>query len=247
MGTPVWKGQLVYGGRSVAVRILTGARGENPSFNQLHATDLSRVKQVLYCQGEDKPIARTELVKGYEYEKGKFATLTEEEIESLAPAAGDSIELRFVPLEQMDPTQFESSYYVAPAQDELPYAALFGALRRTSLAGIALMRLYSRERPMIFRAGKLGIVAHTLFFSHELRSLDEFRTDEQAASESEITAAMRALKRAAGDFGYQDYPDLQQQRVERLIASKVAAAGSTLPGLGAGEKPSRSRRTAARG
>jgi len=232
MGAPVWKGRLSYGNRSVAVKILTGARSENPSFNQLHRHDSSRVKQVLFCAKEDKAIARSELVKGFEYADGEFIVLEEEEIKGLAPPAPEVIDLRFVPLEQVDPVCFESSYYVVPGAEEPPYAALFGALRRTSLAGIAVVTLYSRERPLLFRAGESGIVAHALFHSHETRHLDQFRTSEEAASEAELAAAARVLKGLARDFDYQDYPDLQAHRTEALIAAKMprkAAGAQSLP------------------
>jgi len=228
MGTPVWKGQLSYAGRSFAAKILTGPRGENVSFNQLHRPDLSRVKQVLHCAQEDKPIARDELVKGFEYSKDEFIVLEEAEIKALAPAAPETIELKtFVPLDQVDPLYFESSYYVAPGstpgQDaEQAYAALFGALRRTSLAGIQIVCLYSRERPLLFRAGKTGIVAHALFYAHELRSLDEFRTRVELTEQPEALAAGKDLRRILAHFTFDGYPDGQRERTEALIAKKVA-------------------------
>ena len=71
MATTVWKGHLTFGLVSFPVKLFTAARSEGISFNQLHKTDNSRIKQVIYCQAEDKPIPRDEIVKGYEYEKGK--------------------------------------------------------------------------------------------------------------------------------------------------------------------------------
>jgi DNA end-binding protein Ku len=227
MGAPVWKGRLSYAGRSFAAKVLTGARSENVSFNNLHAKDGSRVKQVLFCAKEDKPIERADLVKGFEYSKDEFVVLTQTEVDGLVAAAPDIIELsRFVPLDQVDPVCFESSYYVVPGSvpgedAEPPYAALFGALRRTSLAGIAVIGLYSRERPLLFRAGSTGIVAHALFYEHELRSLDQFRTREDAAALSDLAAASKALKNMACDFQPGDYPDLQQERTNALIEGKI--------------------------
>ncbi len=220
----MWKGQIAYGGRSFAAKILTGARPESVSFNQLHRSDLSRVKQVLHCAAEDKPVAKDDLVKGYEFEKDRFIVLDEADIRSLAPGAPDMIELsKFVHLVEVDPICFESSYYVAPDADgEAGYAALFGALRRTSLAGVQTVCLYSRERPVLFRAGKSGIIAHALFYAHELRALEQFRTSEAAATIDEQTAAIRALKGLTHNFDHGEYPDAQRTRTEALIATKVA-------------------------
>ena len=241
MGTPVWKGQIAYGGRSFAAKILTGARAESISFSQLHKADLSRVKQVLHCAAEDKPIARDELVKGYEFEKDRFITLDDAEVKSLAPDPPPIIELRFVHLAEVDPICFESSYYVVPdADSESGYAALFGALRRTSLAGVQTVCLYSRERPLLFRAGKSGIIAHALFYAHELRALEQFRTSEAAATIDEQTAAIRALKSLTYNFDHGDYPDAQRTRTEALIATKVAE-------LAAPTKPAESAKSRKRG
>src|SRR5580704_11776283 len=71
MATSVWKGHLTFGLVSLPVKLFTAARSETLSFNQLHKHDNSRIKQVIYCQAEDKPIPRDEIVKGFEYEKGK--------------------------------------------------------------------------------------------------------------------------------------------------------------------------------
>jgi DNA end-binding protein Ku len=241
LGTPVWKGQLAYGGRSFAATILTGARAESISFNHLHQPDGSRVKQVLFCAAEDKAISRDELVKGYEYAKGEFIVLDQAEIDALSPDAPKVIDLRkFVPLHQVDPVFFESSYYVAPDADGEPaYAALFGALRRTSLAGIAEVCLYSRERPLLFRAGESGIIAHSLLFFAETRSLDQFRIAPDLATDPELAAAARALKALNGDFDPADHPDRQRERTKRLIEAKVWA--KTKP---AGKAARRSRTAA---
>ena len=80
MAASTWKGHLTFGLVSLPVRLFTAARGETISFNQLHKTDNSRVKQVLYCQAEDQPIPRDQIVKGYEYEKGKYVVIDDEDI-----------------------------------------------------------------------------------------------------------------------------------------------------------------------
>src|SRR5712691_9321388 len=80
MASTVWKGHLTFGLVSFPVKLFTAARSENISFNQLHKCDHSRIKQVLYCQAEDKPVPRSELVKGFEYEKDRYVVIEESEI-----------------------------------------------------------------------------------------------------------------------------------------------------------------------
>ncbi len=121
------------------VRLFTAARGETISFNQLHKEDHSRVKQVLFCQAEDKPISRDQIVKGYEYEKGKYVVIDDEDIRKVAPKTAKVMEiLEFVKGEDVDPVYLDSSYYMAPDEGgEKPYALLFTALKKTGCYGVA--------------------------------------------------------------------------------------------------------------
>ena len=93
MASTVWKGHVTFGLVSFPVKLYTAARSETISFNQLHKEDHSRVKQVLYCQAEDKPITRADIVKGYEYEKGRWVVVEDEEIKRMAPASAKSMEI----------------------------------------------------------------------------------------------------------------------------------------------------------
>ena len=113
----VWKGHLTFGLVSFPVRLFSAARGETISFNLLHKEDHSRIKQVTFCQAEDKPVPRTELVKGYEYEKDHYVVVDDEDIKKVAPKTAKVMEiLEFVKADQVDPVYLESSYYMAPGR-----------------------------------------------------------------------------------------------------------------------------------
>src|ERR1700736_6346505 len=104
MASTVWKGHLTFGLVSFPVKLFTAARGESISFNQLHKSDHSRVKQVLYCQAEDKPIPRNEIVKGFEYEKDRYVVIEDEDIKKVAPKTARVMEiLEFVKTAEVDP------------------------------------------------------------------------------------------------------------------------------------------------
>src|SRR6266404_4223369 len=115
MASTVWKGHLTFGLVSLPVKLYSAARSETVSFNQLHKHDNSRVKQMIYCQAEDKPIPRSEIVKGYEYEKDKYVVIDDEDIKKVAPRTAKTMEIQeFVKSGEVDPIYFESSYYLAP-------------------------------------------------------------------------------------------------------------------------------------
>src|ERR1017187_5942713 len=153
MASTVWKGHLTFGLVSFPVKLFTAARGDTISFNQLHKTDNSRIKQVLYCQAEDKPIPRSEIVKGYEYEKDRYVVIEDEDVKKVAPQTAKVMEIQeFVKTDQVDPIYFETSYYMAPDEaGEKPYALLFDALTKTGYAGVAKIAMHNREHIVILR------------------------------------------------------------------------------------------------
>src|SRR5437588_7090418 len=153
MASTVWKGHLTFGLVSMPVKLYSAARSETVSFNQLHKHDNSRVKQVIYCQAEDKPIQRSEIVKGYEYEKDKYVVIEDEDIKRVAPKTAKTMEiLEFVKAEQVDPIYLESSYYIAPDEGgEKPYALLFQALRESSYYALAKVAMHNRQHIIVLR------------------------------------------------------------------------------------------------
>src|ERR1041384_4619824 len=132
MAASTWKGHLTFGLVSFPIRLFSAARSETISFNLLHKDDHSRIRQVTYCQAEDKPVPRSELVKGYEYEKGHYVEIDEEDLQKVAPKTAKVMEIQeFVKGEQVDPVFLEASYYMSPDEGgEKPYALLFEALRQ---------------------------------------------------------------------------------------------------------------------
>src|SRR6476646_11378668 len=113
MAASVWKDHLIFDMVSFPIRLFSAARGETISFNLLHKDDHSRIKQVTFCQAEDKPVPRSDLVKGYEYEKGHYVVIEDDDIKNVAPKTAKVMEiLEFVESEEIDPVYLESSYYM---------------------------------------------------------------------------------------------------------------------------------------
>src|SRR5947207_14532263 len=164
MASSVWKGHLTFGMVSFPVRLFSAARSETISFNLLHKDDHSRIKQMTYCQLEDKPIARTETVKGYEYEKDHYVVIEDEDIKKVAPKTAKVMEiLEFVAADQVDPIYLESSYYVAPDEGgEKPYALLFQALRESKYYALAKVAMHNREHIIILRPGSKVSLSNTM-------------------------------------------------------------------------------------
>ncbi|HLH10166.1 MAG TPA: Ku protein [Terriglobales bacterium] len=223
MASTVWKGHLTFGLVSLPVRLFSAARGESISFNQLHQSDNSRVKQVLYCQAEDRPVPREELVKGFEYEKGKYVVVDEEEIKAVAPETSRTMQiLEFVKMQEIDPVYLDASYYVAPDEGgETPYALMFEALRKSGYAAIAKVSMHNREHVVILRPGSKGIFLHTMYYSDEVRAVDEFRTDTSLIKDKELELATMLINSLAAPFEPTKYKDTYRENIKAMIEAKV--------------------------
>ena len=223
MATSVWRGHLTFGLVSLPVKLFTAARSENISFNQLHKHDNSRIKQVIYCQTEDKPIPRDEIVKGYEYEKGKYVVVQDEEIKKVAPKTAKVMEIQeFVKAGDVDPVFLESSYYMAPDEGgEKPYALLFETLRQTKYYAIAKVAMHNKEHVVIVRPGEKGMLLHTMYYADEVRRTEEFRTDTSAVSEREMNLAKMLVESLAADFDPEKYHDTYRDNLRTMIEAKI--------------------------
>ena len=223
MAASVWKGHVTFGLVTIPVRLFSAARSETISFNMLHKDDHSRIRQVMYCQLEDKPIARTETVKGYEYEKDRYVVVDEEDIRKVAPKTAKVMEiLEFVKAEQVDAIYLESSYYVAPEEGgEKAYALLFTALKESCYYALAKVAMHNREHIIVMRPGDKGIVSHTMYYQDEIRQVEEFRTDTSLVKDKELAMAKMLISSLEADFEPQKYHDTYRDNLQKLIEAKV--------------------------
>ena len=223
MASSVWKGHLTFGLVSFPIRLFSAARSESVSFNLLHKEDHSRIRQVIYCQAEDKPVPRSELVKGYEYEKDQYVEIDDEDIKKVAPKTAKVMEiLEFVKSADVDPIYLESSYYVAPDEGgEKPYALLFQALRESEYYALAKIAMHNREHIIILRPGQKGILSHTMYYADEIRHVEEFRTDTSLVKEKELAMAKMLISSLEAEFEPQKYRDTYRDNLQQMIEAKI--------------------------
>ena len=128
--------------------------------------------------------------------------IEDEEIKKVAPATAKVMEIQeFVKSDQVDPIFFETSYYMAPDEaGEKPYALLFDALKKTGYVGVAKIAMHNREHVVILRPGQNGVLMHTMYYSHEIRKVDEFRTDLSLVKEKELALATSLIEALAARF-----------------------------------------------
>ena len=224
MASSVWKGFLTFGLISIPIRLSSAARSERISFNQLHSVCHTRIKMPLFCPTCDRMVDRSEIEKGYEYEKDQYLMFTPKELEEIEPDSARSMEiLEFVKLSEIDPLYFDSSYYVAPDEGGAKaYNLLLEAMSSSGYAGIAKLTMHGRENIVIIRPRKNGLTLHTMFYSNEIRSADEFTGgDKSEVREAERALATQLIQTLAAPFQPEKYHDAYQQELEKLIEAKA--------------------------
>jgi DNA end-binding protein Ku len=223
MATTVWKGHLTFGLISIPVRMFAAARGERISFNQLHKECHSRLKQPLFCPVCNRNVERSEIVKGYEYEKDQYVLFSEEELDKIEPPSAHVMEiLEFVRLNEMDPLYFDSSYYISPEEAGVKaYKLLMKAMEESGYGAIAKLTMHQREHIVIIRPGSQGMTLHTMFYSNEIRAAESIPTDNVEVKEQEKKLAEQLIASLAAPFEPQKYRDEYQENVRALIAAKL--------------------------
>jgi DNA end-binding protein Ku len=223
MATTVWKGHLTFGLISMPIRMFAAARGERVSFNQLHKVCHSRLKQPLFCPVCNRNVERSEIVKGFEYEKDQYVLFSEEELDKIEPPSAHVMEiLEFVKLDEMDPLYFDSSYYLSPEDAGMKaYKLLIDAMKESGYGAIAKLTMHQREHIVIIRPGSKGMTLHTMFYSNEIRAAEAVPTDKVEVKDQEKKLALQLIESLAAPFEPQKYRDQYSENVGAMIAAKL--------------------------
>jgi DNA end-binding protein Ku len=219
----VWKGYISFGLVSFPVRLFAAARAEAMHFHLLHREDLSRVKEVWYCAKENKPIERSEMVKGYETSKGEYVVVEDEELKAIAPPTANTMEIvQFVKDAEVDAIYFERSYYVSPGDKmSKPYSLFVKALKETKHSAIGKVAMHGREDIVLIRTAEDQLLLHTLYYPDELHKANKQSAGgKTSATTKELELATQLIRQLAGPFKPDQFHDAYRENVEKLIEQK---------------------------
>lgn len=199
------------------------ASPEVPEFNH-EVAPVRRVYQAAGSPDESRPIPRSDLVKGYEYTKGEYVVLDDQEIRELAPQTTSEMQIvEFVRFEEIDPVFLETSYYVVPEEiGAKAYALLFEAMREAGYAAIGNLAMHRRDHVVVVRAGKHGLIAHTMFYLEEVRADLEVRADQSLVAAKELALAKTLIGALAQPFDPSKFKNQFRERLAKLIQSRGA-------------------------
>jgi DNA end-binding protein Ku len=223
MANSVWKGHITFGLISIPVRLFAAARTERISMNQLHKVCQTRVRQPLFCPVCNRQIERSEVMKGYEYEKDQYVLFNEDELDKIEPPSATTMEiLEFVKLEEVDPLYFDASYYVTPEEaGKKAYQLLMMAMEESGYGAIAKLTMHQREHIVVIRPRAKGLTLHTLFYADEVRQVAEYgHSDKIEVKDAEKKLALQLIESLATHFNPEQFHDSYRQSLRAMIEAK---------------------------
>jgi DNA end-binding protein Ku len=221
----IWNGTISFGMVNIPIKIYPAIKSNELSSHYLHKEDMGRIKNERVCKKCNKKLDYEDIVRGYEYEKGKYVTLEEKELERLDIESSKSITIMdFVDPEEIDPKFFNKPYYLAPDDNgEKLYVLLRETLKRTNRVAIAKLVYHDREHLAAIKASEQTIMLDTLFFADEIRQPRGLGIPANGAQagERELGMAVRLVESMTGHFDPEKYKDTYRESLMDLIENKL--------------------------
>jgi DNA end-binding protein Ku len=218
----IWTGSIAFGLVNVPVRMYSAVEEHTLHFNFVHAPDGSRIGYEKICKAEDKPVPDDEIVKAFEYEKGEWVYMTDEDFEAAAAENHRTIDIRaFVPFEDIDPIYFERTYYLGPEENgERVYALLSRAMDDSGLAGVAKWVMRDRQNLGLLRVRDGAIALERMHFADEIRATEGIAPGDVKLDKSELEMAAQLIEQYSGEFKPEEYRDTYRDALCEIIKAK---------------------------
>lgn len=229
MARAIWTGSISFGLVAIPVRLLPAVRAdEEVHFHYLHAKDRGRLRNVRVCEVDGKEVPWNETVRGFEYEKGRYVVLDDEELRSLRPEATQAVEIQaFVARDEVDVMLFDTQYYLEPEKrGRRAYALLRDALAKSGKIGIAQVVLRTRAHLAALSPRENGLVLELLRYPHEVfpvGSLD-LPAAQEKLNASEMKAATMLINAMTTSFDPTEYKDDYEVKLRAALKARAKGA-----------------------
>ena len=224
---PTWKGHMKISLVTVPVRVFPATdTAATIRFNQLHGECQTRLQQKRWCSSCEREVDKTEVVKGYEFERGRYVVLDEDDLAKARTESTRIINLeRFADMDSIDPIYVDKPYYLAPdgAVASGAFAVIREALR--GKAGIGKLALYGREYSVAIQPRENGLVMYTLRRANEVRAMsaiDELDQVPTEPNEAEVALARQVIGNFEGEIDFGEFEDQYQAELRSVIDAKIA-------------------------
>jgi DNA end-binding protein Ku len=222
MPRPLWSGAITFGLVNAPVRVYSAISEHQLHFHLLHRKDDSPIGYEKICKQEDKPVPDDEIVKAFEYAKGKFVYMEDEDFEAARVEGSRTIDITdFVPYEEIDPIFFARTYYVGPAEGaDHVYSLLARALEQSGLAGIAKFVMRDRQHLGLLRVRDGVITLEQLYFADEIRPTTEIAPTKSKVDKRELEMASTLIDSFAGAWEPEKYKDTYRDELLAVVEAK---------------------------
>jgi DNA end-binding protein Ku len=223
MARAIWSGSISFGMVSIPVKLYGATESKDISFHLLHATCGTRLKQVRWCPTDEVEVPWSETVRGYEYAKNEYVTLTDEDFERLPLPSRHVIDLTaFVKDSEIDPVYYERSYFLTPDERaEKAYALLLQALEKKGLTALATITIRKKEQLCALRPRDGVVMLETLYYPDEVRLEHGVDLDKAKVNERELEMAFTLIELLRKPFEPEEYQDHYREALAQLIDAKL--------------------------
>ena len=228
----LWTGSLGFGLVNIPVRLFGATQSNSFDLDMLHAKDKSPIRYAKICQHEDREVESDEIVKGYEYAKGDYVVIDEEDLERAHAEKSDTIDITgFVDTDEVDPIYFEKPYYLEPAPGgEKAYVLLYEAMKRSGKFALARFVMRHREHIGVIlptvRESNIRLILNQIRFEDEIRKPGELAfpsvDDLHDISEREVDIAVSLIDQLSTAFNPSFLHDPYKEELEKIIEDKLA-------------------------
>jgi len=226
---PIWNGAISFGLVNIPVGVYSATHSERISFNFLHKKDMGRIHNVRVCDVDGKEVAYEDLVRGYEYEKGEYVALEDEDFDRIAIETNKNISIMdFVDQAEIDPMFFDTPYYLAPGKNADHVYALFReALSKSGKVGIGKVAFREREHLAAIKAHGNALMLDTLHFADEIAKTTGLDLPAKSAkiTESERKLAEQLIDEMSAKFEPEKYKDTYREALLEMIEQKLKGKG----------------------
>jgi len=236
----IWKGSISFSLINIPIALYPATRREELKFRLLRASDLSPVNYKRVAEADGKEVPWDQIVKGYEYEKGKFIVLKDEDFKRADIEATQSVDiLDFVELEEIDPIFFDKPYYLEPEKrGEKAYSLLREALKQSGKVGIAKVVIKTRQHLAAVKPEKNLLVLELMHFADEIIDTKELKIPgAPSIAAKELNMAKDLIAKMSGKWDPAQYRDEYREALMEAIHEKVESGGKEVPTRGAAKKP----------
>jgi DNA end-binding protein Ku len=218
----LWSGSISFGLVNVPVRLYSAISEHKLQFHFVHEKDDSPIGYQKICKKEDKPVPEKEIVKAFEYRKGKYVYMEDEDFEAARVEGYKTIDITdFVPYEQIDPIYFAHTYYVGPQDGaEKVYSLLVKAMEDSELAGIAKFVMRDRQYLGALRVREGTLTLEQLYFADEVRPVAEIKPKRARVEKRELEMAQQLIDSFSGDWKPEQYKDTYRDALCEVIEAK---------------------------